>query len=129
MATLNDICERAMRKIGVVAIDEPMTADQALHAQDAYNAMVAGWSLRGVEAPVAPATLSGQFPFPPRFEEAITYVLADHMAIDYSRPGMGMKAVQALRDIKAYLHVVPLADANSALMRTNSQRRWTYAKD
>lgn len=127
MPTLNDICERAMRKIGVVAIDEPMTADQGLHAQEAYNAMVAGWGLRGVEAPVAAVSLQDQFPFPPRFEEAVTYLLADALAMDYARPPVGMKAVQALRDIKAYFHVVPLANANPALLRIG--RRWSYAQD
>ena len=117
MPTLNDICERAMRKIGVVAIDEPMNADQGLHAQEAYNAMVAGWGLRGVDAPVAPVSLQDQFPFPPRFEEAITYLLADALAMDYARPPVGFKAVQALRDIKAYFHVVPLVNAHPSLMR------------
>lgn len=127
MPTLNNICERALRKIGVVAIDEPMNADQGLHAQEAYNAMVAGWGLRGVEAPVSPVTLQDAFPFPPRFEEAITYLLADNLAIDYSRPSVGMRAAQALRDIKAFFHVVPLAKANPALLRVG--RRWPYAQD
>lgn len=127
MPTVNDICERAMRKIGVVAIDEPMNADQALHAQEAFNAIIAGWALRGVEAPVAAVSLMDAFPLPPRFEQAMTYLLADDLAVDYERPGMGMKAVQAKRDISAYFHVVPTVKADSAVLRIG--RRWPYAQN
>ena len=127
MPTLNDICERAMRKIGVVAIDEAMNADQAKHAQETFNAIVSGWGLRGTEAPVGPVSLADAFPLPARFEQAMVYLLADELAVDYERPGMGMKAVEAKRDIAAYFHVVPQVKADNAMLRIG--RRWPYAQN
>jgi hypothetical protein len=121
MPTLNDICERAMRKIGVVAIDEAMDADQAKHAAETYNAMVSGWALKGVNAPVSPVSLTDAFPFPPRFEQAVTFILADTLAQDYERPGVSM-AQQSMADITAYFHVVPRVRMPRALTRTPSQR-------
>jgi hypothetical protein len=121
MTTLNDICERAYRRIQVVAVDEAMTADQAKHAQETYNAMIAGWSLTGVEAPVSPAQLMENFPFPPRFESAIVSLLANELAPDFERPGVA-SARQAKADIMAYYHVIPTVKMPLALLATNRER-------
>ncbi len=123
MPTLNDICERAYRRIQVVAVDEQMTADQAKHAHETYNAMVAGWALTNVIAPVAPVGLMDEFPFPPRFESAIVSLLANELAPDFERPGVA-SARQAKADIMAYYHVVPEVRMPLALLSTNRERRW-----
>lgn len=45
--TARTLISDALRKIGVVAQDEPMTADQADHALRAMNRMVKAWQNRG----------------------------------------------------------------------------------
>lgn len=45
--TARDIIADALRKIGVVAMDEPMTADQADHGLRAMNRMMKAWQNRG----------------------------------------------------------------------------------
>ena len=104
-----------------------MNADQAKHAQETFNAIVSGWGLRGTEAPVGPVSLADAFPLPQRFEQAMVYLLADELSVDYERPGMGMKAVEAKRDIAAYFHVVPQVKADNAMLRIG--RRWPYAQN
>lgn len=45
--TVRELLESAMRKIGVVAEDEAMTADQAMNGLRAFNRMVKAWQNRG----------------------------------------------------------------------------------
>lgn len=122
MPTLNDICQRAYRRIQVVAVDEDMTADQAKHAAETFNSIVSGWGLTGVEAPVSPTGLMDTFPFADRFQEAMVSILADTLAQDFERPGIA-SARQAKSDIMAYYHVVPTSRMPLVLLSTNRLRR------
>jgi hypothetical protein len=45
--TCRDVISDALRKIGVVAMDEPMTADQAEHGRRAFERMLRGWQNKG----------------------------------------------------------------------------------
>jgi len=45
--TTRDLIEDALRKIGVVAFDEPMTADQTASALRAWNRLLKSWQNRG----------------------------------------------------------------------------------
>lgn len=45
--TVREVLESALRKIGVVAEDEPMTEDQANAALRAFNRMLKAWQNRG----------------------------------------------------------------------------------
>ena len=65
MATCRDIVERAYRKIGVVATDEAMTAEQAQVGLDALNMMMQGLVLDGIDVGWNDADLSGQFDMEP----------------------------------------------------------------
>lgn len=45
--TTRDLIEDALRKIGVVAFDEPMTADQVVNGLRAWNRLLKSWQNRG----------------------------------------------------------------------------------
>lgn len=45
--TARDLCEDALRKIGMVSIDQPMSADEGSHALRAMNRMLKAWQNRG----------------------------------------------------------------------------------
>ena len=45
--TTRDLVEDALRKIGVVAIDDPMTADESAHALRALDRLMKSWQNRG----------------------------------------------------------------------------------
>ena len=61
MATCRDLVERAYRKIGVVATDESMTADQAAVGMDALNMMMHGLVLDGIDTGYSDLELADQF--------------------------------------------------------------------
>lgn len=85
MATAYDIVLRANRKVGLVAEDEPLSADQAANGIDALNMMMHGWELHGVNVLHADLALTDTFPLPNRFHETTVYLLADRLAPDNSR--------------------------------------------
>lgn len=47
--TCRDIVSDALRKIGVVSIDEPMNADQAQHGMRALNRLLKSWQNKGYD--------------------------------------------------------------------------------
>ena len=120
MATVRDIVERAFRKIGVVASDEAMTADQAEAGETALNMMMNAWELQGVDVAHNDVTLAEQFPLQPKFEEGAVYMLASRLAPDYSKPGFDES--QWMQQLQAAYLIVDTVRAPLALQRTSSQR-------
>jgi len=115
MTTVRDIVERAFRKIGVVATDESMTADQAQVGLDALNMMMHGWALEGVDIGHFDLLLADEFPMVPRFHEGAVYQLASRIAPDFSMQAFDVSLwMQQLRT--AYL-VIGENIAPSALLR------------
>lgn len=80
MLTIKAIAERAYRKIGVVAQDEPMTADQCLVAADTFNEMFQGWPSQGVYVSGGERDLNDAFPLGPAYAEPAVYLLAARLA-------------------------------------------------
>jgi hypothetical protein len=121
MATCRDLVEAAYRKIGVVATDEAMTADQAQVGMDALNRMMHGLALEGIDVGWSDAELADQFALDARFDEGIVYMLASRLAPDFSRPGFDDRSFrQGLAN--AFL-IVPTAPVDRILRRTPLQRR------
>lgn len=120
MSTMDEIVLRAYRKIGVVAADEAMTADQHKTGLDALNSMMAGWSAYGVEY-LHPESLTGgsEFPLPFRFEQATVNLLAQDIAPD---AGLSFDADTFLRLLQAHFLTVPSIRFDGALTDTPSQR-------
>jgi hypothetical protein len=110
MATVRDVVEMGLRKIGVV---DP-NGDEIAGAVAAFSAMVSGWKLQGIDIWHAPEAYgdgfpvpeidysdfaaSDEFPMPDAFREAAAYCLAEKVAPEY---GKGMDASGYLRQIQA----------------------------
>ena len=120
MATCRDLIERAYRKIGVVATDEAMTADQASVGMDALNMMMHGLALEGIDTGYSDLQIADDFSLDARFDEGIVYMLASRLAPEFSRPGFDDRRFrQGLAN--AFL-IVPDAEIDLGLRRTASQR-------
>ena len=124
MATVNDIVTRAFRKIGVVATDEAMTADQAQIGQDALNMMMNALVLDGIDVAWNDAVLADQFAMEPAFHEGLVYMLAARLAPDFSVPSFDESEFK--RKIAAAYLIVPDAQIDRMLWRRNSRNRRTF---
>jgi hypothetical protein len=124
MATVRDIVQRAYRKIGVVASDEAMTADQAEAGGEALNMMMAAWELAGVNVAHNNLTLSDLFPLQPKFEEGTVYMLASRLAPDFSQPSFDdSQWMQKLQAAYLFIDAVRMPSA----LRTTPSQRWRRA--
>lgn len=122
MATMSDIVERAFRKVGIVAKDEDMDADQAADGIVQLNSLMFGWKLAGVNFTHTEKALGDTFPLGPEFEEATVWQLAERLGPDY-----GVAAPSAdmwLRMMQAELVDVTPMTLETTLTTTPSQRRW-----
>lgn len=120
MATCRDLVERAYRKIGVVATDESMTADQAAVGMDALNMMMHALVLDGIDTGYSDLELADQFSLDARFDEGIVYMLASRLAPDFARPGFDERRFrQGMAN--AFL-IVPDAEIDTGIRLTASQR-------
>lgn len=123
MATAYDIVLRAYRKLGIVAEDEPMTADQAANGIDALNMMMHGWELHGVNVLHADLALTDTFPLQAKFQETTVYLLASKLAPDNSLPAPDtdrfMRALQS-----AYLIIDEARLPNALVFNPSRRRAW-----
>ena len=120
MTTVRDIVERAYRKVGIAASDEAITGDMALEGLNAFNAMVAGWALHGIDTGTSDADLSDPFPLEAKFVDATVYLLAEKIAPDFTVPAPF--ADDAMRAIQAAYLVIDEAEMPSVLRH----RQWRY---
>ena len=86
MTLTSEIVTRAARKIGVVASDEAMTADEIANGVIALNMMMHAWKLRGVDVEHVDLAATDTFSLDPEFEEGTVYLLASRMSPDYEIP-------------------------------------------
>ena len=123
MSTARDIVERAFRKIGVVASDEPMTADQAENGINALNMMMNGFVLDGIDVGHTDLTLGDTFTMQPEFEEGCVYLLAERLSPDYAAPANFSTSRFRQRLSAAYL-IIPDVKFDRTLSR---RRYWRYS--
>lgn len=121
MTTARDIVERAYRKIGVVASDEPMTADQAENGINALNMMMHGWLLDGIDIGHIDLELADVFTMEPQFEEGCVYLLAERLSPDYSAPANFSTSMFKQRLSVAYL-IIPTSKLDRTLSNGFSRR-------
>lgn len=121
MTTARDIVERAFRKLGVVASDEAMTADQAQNALDALNMMMFGWMLDGVDIGHIEMQLADVFTMQPQYEEGCVYLLAERLSPDYSAPAAFDPSAFKKRLSAAYL-IIPDSKIDTVLTRRRGWR-------
>ena len=122
MTTTLTIINRAFRKVGIKAEDEALTADQLAHGLETLNAMMHGWQLYGIAREHTDLTPSETFPLAAKFDEAVTYLLAQKISPDYAVAGVD--ADQYFRAIQNAYLVIEEAEIASALLSTSSQDRW-----
>ena len=120
---MRDLVDAAMRKIGVVAEDEALTADQATHGTAVLNRMIAGWELQGVTIGWRETALSEEVDLPINLHDAVIFCLAERLGPDYQRPAPD--ATRHFRAIQAAYLIIPEVQPDRILRRTPSQRRWT----
>lgn len=74
MATARDICTRALKRLGIVAVGESMTAAEAADALADLNDMIASWQTLGVNTLASAFTLNDTVVFfvPPRILDTET---------------------------------------------------------
>lgn len=116
MTTVRGIIERAYRKTGIVAVDEPMDADQAAAGLSAFNEMVSAWALDGITLSPAftDALLDDTFPLADKFREGTIYLLASRLAPEWLRP-VAFDADDFFRKVQAAYMVVTEATIDSTL--------------
>lgn len=128
MTTVRDIVERAHRKIGVVAQDEAMTADQAQAGLDTYNDMLHAWALDGITLSPAFAdqALADTFPLADKFREGTAYMLAGRLSPDYAAP-VGFDPDDFFRKIQASYAVITPVTIDPALTHLGAtlRRGWS----
>lgn len=112
-----------MRKIGVVAEDEALSADQAARGTAVLNRMIAGWELQGVAVGWRETEISEEVDLPLNLHEATIFCLAERLGPDYQRPAPD--ATRYFRAIQAAYMIIPDMEVPRIVRRTPSQRRWT----
>jgi P22 tail accessory factor len=120
MTTARDIIERAFRKPGVVASDEPMTADQAENGVNAMNDMMHGWLLDGIDVGHVDLELADVFPLEPQYVEGTVYLLAERLSPDYSAPA-NFSPREFKQRLSAAFLIIPDSKIDTALAR---RRTW-----
>lgn len=121
MTTARDIVEQAYRKIGVVASDEAMTADQAANGLIALNNMMHGWAVSGVDVLHSDLLSGSEFPLLPRFREGTVYMLAARIAPEY---GLGaMDAGEFMRGLQAHYMRIPQMNPAPLSLQSSAHRR------
>ena len=121
--TVRDIIDGAYRKIGIVGESEPMTADQAALGLTAYNAMLHGWKLQGIDVEHVDATLDEPFGLAPQFRNGTIFLLARELAPDFLvQPTFN--ADDFLRGIQAAYSKVTELETPLTLRTLPSLRRW-----
>lgn len=96
MTTARDIIDRAMRRIGVLAEDEQLTAAQASNGLESLNDMMHEWITLGIEYQHFDLSMLDDFPMDDRWRSAAVALLAERLAPDY-----GVAAPSAERHMRA----------------------------
>lgn len=116
MATCRDIVEAAFRKLGVVASDEPLTADQADNGINALNRMMHGWLLDGIDIGHIDLQLADVFSMEPQFEEGCIYLLAERLSPDYTAPA-NFSPSEFKKRLSAAFLIIPTSKFDLTLTR------------
>lgn len=126
MALVLDIVQRSYRKLGILAGDEELQADDISRGVEALNAMMHGWKLRSVDLEHTDVASSDDFPLAPEYEEGVTYLLADRLSPDYTIP-KSFDADDWFRTFQAAHRIsTKVTMPNGILYTPTGRRRWTY---
>lgn len=129
---VSEIVSQALAKLGVVQHGSAPTADEMASGVRAFNAMVAAWTIDGINLWLAPdqdalADYQGrkateESGIPPAFVEGAVFCLASRLAPEYDK-AISWNEAQFLRRMRAALMVVPKMRVDEPMIRPVSQRR------
>lgn len=117
MPTITDIVTRAYRLLGVVAADEPVSADQITSGVEAYNAMVASWVLEGIDFSESAMDAGSEFALGAAFQNSVTKLLANELASEFGLV-MPYDPAPLKRGMYAALTVIPEVEMPDAILLT-----------
>lgn len=120
MQTTSEITLRALRRIGVVASDEPATADQTASGLDALNEIGQSFRVNGVHFDMPILGHATQIPIDSPCLAAFQTILAARLAEEFGQPGPD--PAPAWAQIAAHYYE-PVLSSLFELTRTASQRR------
>ena len=118
--TVRDVCERALRKIGVAQGE--IGGDEMERATSALNDMLFAWKLAGVDTNHSQVTTSATFPLADEYIEGTVYTLAGRLSPDYVLPPQ-FDADDFFRKIQAAYLTITASTIDTALTRPPS-RYW-----
>lgn len=123
MTTVRDIIYRAFRKANITAVGETPTDNEGEEGLSAFNEMVSGWAILGVNINTATAdfAINDPFPFADKFREGTIYMLASRISPEYNRPE-SFDSDRFMRALQAASAVVDEMTIPAALLNLPSQR-------
>lgn len=121
MATMQDIVKDAYRKLGIVAEDTAMTADQGSEGVDTLNDMLHEWKLRGVDITHTDKTLTDTFPLGDEYKEGTKHMLASRLSPNYEVPA-SFDADDFFRAIQAAYMTIDVVAFDKAVTELPSKK-------
>ena len=122
MATMQEIVERAFRKLSVLSVDTDIDADSLAHGLLLLNDMMFGWEIFGIDIEHTTLAAGDTFPLEDKFIEGTAMQLAERLSPDYQVPAPSADAF--FRQLQAAYLVIAAAEIPTTLRKTSSQRRW-----
>ncbi|MGB1215820.1 MAG: packaged DNA stabilization gp4 family protein [Pikeienuella sp.] len=121
MATVADVVRKSLRKIGVLASDEAAQAHDMENGVDAFNMMLHGWKIHGVDVSHTDLEATDTFPLDPEYQEGTVYLLAQRISPDFETPA-SFDADWFWRAIQGAYMTIEEATLEKALYRMPSRQ-------
>jgi len=86
MPTVREVCSDALRKLDVVPLGGAADGDEIAEALRAYNNMLHGWGILGVDTSHVTQGLNDTFPLEDKFIEGTVYILASRLSPNFQIP-------------------------------------------
>lgn len=124
--TMRDIVTRAMRRAGLIRVDQIPDAAEAAETLRALNGMMAEWVSMGVNTTPTEKALGDLFPLDSKFEDGVSAMLLVRIADENGvtiKQATGTAANACWLSLLAeYLDIIEEAEFDPALARLPSQR-------
>lgn len=119
--SMQDVVQRAFRKVAVLSKDTTITGDDLTHGLDLLNDMMFGWAIFGVDVGHSERASGEAFPLARKFVEGTAAQLAERLSPDYQVPAPSADAF--FRQLQAEYTTIAAAGMPRALTRMPS-RYW-----
>lgn len=124
--TMRDIVTRAMRRLGVIRVDQIPDASEAAEVLRGLNGMMLEWPAEGVDTSHVELALNDLFPLDTKYEDGVSTLLAVRIADEYGatlKPATVTAAGECWKNLlAAYLDIAEEAEFDPVLVHMPSQR-------